>query len=158
MDKMNNFMEIFGLNVKTGDVIKDKGGNEFKVYYEYRKVPFDEESIKDSIEEKEETLFKGKDILEIDGVKYVTLDAVYKLEEYHEFDGVKYVPLEDITDPAGFGVGIDSDDEHDKEYEETLYMSDISNINEIGEMQFEDDEHHILIHFQMVSKRGCQHR
>ena len=154
---MNNFMEIFGLNVKTGDVIKDKGGNEFKVYYEYRKGPdFEEESNEDIPEE--EMPFNEKDILEVEGVKYVTIDAVYELEEYHEFDGVKYVPLETITDPAGIGVGIDSDDEHDKEYEEALYMNNVSNIDEIGEMRFEDDEHYIFINFQMVSKRGCQHR
>ena len=155
MDKMNNFIEIFGLNVKTGDVIKYKREIEFKVSYQFRKENFeyDEESIEDS-----PTLFKEKDILEVDGVKYVTIDAVYELEEYHEIDGVKYVPLETITDPAGIGVGIDSDDEHDKEYEEALYMNNVSNIDEIGEMRFEDDEHYIFINFQMVSKRGCQHR
>ena len=157
MDKMNNFMEIFGLNVMTGDVIKDKGGNEFKVYYEYRKENLDYDENSDGDIPEEEIPFNEKDILEVEGVKYVTIDAVYELEEYHEFDGVKYVPLETITDPAGFGVEIDSDDEPEKEYEEALYMSDISNINEVGDMQFEDDEHYILIHFQMVSKKGCQH-
>ena len=138
MDKMNNFMEIFGLNVKTGDVIKDKGGNEFKVYYEYRKVPdFDEESIKDSLEEEEETLFKGKDILEIDGVKYVTLDAVYKLEEYHEFDGVKYVPLEDITDPAGFGEEVPVENEDDEEFDAPHICAPP---REVGHLVFDTEE------------------
>ena len=37
MNKLNDFIEIFGLNINAGDVVKDKHGNEYKLSREYKK-------------------------------------------------------------------------------------------------------------------------
>ena len=31
MNKLNDFIEIFGLNINAGDVVKDKHGNKYKL-------------------------------------------------------------------------------------------------------------------------------
>ena len=111
MNTLNDFIEIFGLNINEGDIIKDKQGIEYKLSHIHTEKLDDHENddlykeglgINGDSFELEHT-FNEKDIIEIDGIKYLTLDTIYELEEYHEFDGIKYIPLAAVTDPGGFG-------------------------------------------------------
>ena len=86
MNSLNDFIEIFGLNINEGDIIKDKQGIEYKLSHIHTEKLDDHENddlykeglgINGDSFELEHT-FNEKDILKDDGIQYVKLDAVYE--------------------------------------------------------------------------------
>ena len=157
MNKLDDFIDIFGLNVGKDEVREDKNGNKYKLYdemethkhgndmskEEMEELHAEEELIEDDTVEidgryykKLDDFMKDTDTIEIDG-EYYTKDD-YMKNDIIEVDGVKYIEAGAFVDPMG-----DNDD-----------GSNFDNYH--GEVAFEDEEHVVFMDFQMVDKQVFQ--
>ena len=182
MNSLNDFIEIFGLNINEGDIIKDKQGIEYKLshihteklddhenddlYKEGLGINGDSFELEHTFNEKDILKDDGiqyvkldavyeKDIIEIDGIKYLTLDTIYELEEYHEFDGIKYIPLAAVTDPGGLGEEWGNKNEDDEEIDAPHICTPP---REVSSLLFETEEDILAVEFFLSHKGDCTHQ
>ena len=102
MNKLDDFIDIFGLNVGKEEVRKDKNGNKYKLYDEMETHKHSNDMSKEEMEElhAEEELIED-DTVEIDGGYYKKLDDFMKYQDIIEVDGVKYLQVGAFEDPMG---------------------------------------------------------
>jgi len=182
MNSLNDFIEIFGLNINEGDIIKDKQGIEYKLshihteklddhenddlYKEGLGINGDSFELEHTFNEKDILKDDGiqyvkldavyeKDIIEIDGIKYLTLDTIYELEEYYEFNGIKYIPLAAVTDPAGLGEEVPVENEDDEEFDAPHICAPP---REVGHLVFETEEDTLAVELYLSHKSDCTHQ
>ena len=154
MNKLDDFIDIFGLNVGKDEVREDKNGNKYKLYNEMethkhgndmskeemKKLHAEEGLIEDDTVEidggdykKLDDFMKDTDTIEIDG-EYYTKDDQMK-NDIIEVDGVKYIEVGFYEDPMG-----ENDDGPNFDYYH-------------GSVAFEDEEHVVHMEFEMVDKQ-----
>ena len=182
MNSLKDFIELVGLNINEGDIVKDKQGIEYKLSHKY-KEKLDDPEYDDLLKEEagingdfpelehtfnEKDILKDdgiqyvkldavyeKDIIEIDGIKYLTVDTIYELEEYHEFDGIKYIPLAAVTDPGGFGEEWANKNDDDDEIDAPHICTPP---REVGHLVFETEEDTLAVEFYLSHKSDCTHQ
>ena len=182
MNSLNDFIELVGLNINEGDIVKDKQGIEYKLSHKYREKLDDHEyddlykeeigingdpfELEHTFNEKDILIDDGiqyvkldavyeKDIIEVDGIKYLTLDTIYELEEYHEFDGIKYIPLAAVTDPGGLGEEWANKNDDDDEIDAPHICTPP---REVGHLVFETEEDTLIVELYLSPKSDCTHR
>ena len=138
MNKLDDFIDIFGLNVGKDEVREDKNGNKYKLCNEMETHQHRNDMSKEEMEElhAEEELIED-DTVEIDGGYYKKLDDFMKYQDIIEVDGVKYLQVGAFEDPMGENDGPNFDYYH-------------------GSVAFEDEEHVIYMEFEMVDKQSFQ--
>ena len=136
MNKLDDFIDIFGLNVGKDEVREDKNGNKYKLYDEMETHKHSNDMSKEEMEElhAEEELIED-DTVEIDGGYYKKLDDFMKYQDIIEVDGVKYLQVGAFEDPMG-----ENDDGPNFD-------------NYHGSVAFEDNEHVVYMEFEMVDKQ-----
>ena len=135
MNKLDDFIDIFGLNVGKDEVREDKNGNKYKLCNEMETHQHRNDMSKEEMEElhAEEELIED-DTVEIDGRYYKKLDDFMKYQDIIEIDGVKYLEVGAFEDPMGDDYGPNFDHYH-------------------GSVAFEDEEHVVYMEFEMVDKQ-----
>ena len=152
MNKLDDFIDIFGLNVGKDEVREDKNGNKYKLCNEMETHQHRNDMSREEMEEllAEEKIIED-DMVEIDGVYYKKLDDYMKDTDTIEIDGEYYTKddhmkngIIEVEGVKYIEVGLFEDPNED----------DDSNFDHYhGRVEFEDEEHVVFMEFRMVDKQ-----